>query len=245
MSLPALHELDGIVVDIEGTTTPISFVYEVLFPFARQHLGAWLEANIATAKGTSILEEFRALAVADKEDGRTIPDLSEGPGLAERVAGYALQQMDSDRKTTALKMLQGEVWISGYESGELQGVVWPDVVEAFKRWEAADVSIWVYSSGSIAAQKLLFGNSDHGNLLTWVDGHFDTTTGPKKEAASYRAIADEIGSPPGRLLFATDNLDEAVAADEAGWAVVVLRRPGNPDIDAHEFVEAAKFDELP
>lgn len=245
MTLPEIDHLRAVVVDIEGTTTPISFVYDVLFPFAREHAGRWLEENGSSARGRAILEQFRALAAADLAEGLDAPDIPGDDGAVAVVKQWVAELMDADRKVTALKSLQGEVWKSGYASGELQGVVWPDVVDAFERWKDAGVSIWIYSSGSIAAQKLLFGSSDQGDLLEFVDGHFDTTTGPKKEASSYEAIAKEIGAEPSALLFATDNLDEARAADEAGWHVVVLNRPGNPAVEDHRFVQATTFAELP
>lgn len=246
MTLPAIDQIRAVVVDIEGTTTPISFVYDTLFPFARSHAQAWLESNVTTERGAEIVDAFRELAAEERSAGRSAPDVPDEPADAiASVAAFVEELMDEDRKVTALKSLQGEVWRSGYTSGELQGEVWPDVVEAFERWKAAGLGIYIYSSGSIAAQKLLFGASDQGDLLPYVDGHFDTTTGGKKEAESYRLIADEIGAEPEELLFATDNLDEADAASEAGWRVVVLRRPGNGPISDHGYDDAETFDELP
>jgi enolase-phosphatase E1 len=246
MTLPALHELEAIVVDIEGTTTPISFVYDVLFPFARSHTRSWLDSNLDSAFGRELLEGFREQAKREASEYPDVPEIPGEPGeAAAPLTTYVHQLMDRDSKTAALKSMQGAIWKSGYEDGELQGVVWPDVVEAFERWTSAGLTVWIYSSGSVPAQKLLFGNSDQGNLLHYISGHFDVSTGNKKVAASYTTIADSIGAAPSELLFATDNLDEAKAANEAGWNVVVLRRPGNPDVGEHPFDEAPDFDALP
>lgn len=249
MALPEISRLRAVVVDIEGTTTPISFVYDTLFPFAREHASRWLEDKIASQRGAQLYAAFRALADEDRESGReapVLPDLPDNRAAAtEALIGYVETLMDEDRKVTPLKSLQGEIWSAGYASGELQGEVWSDVVDAFERWRESGLDIYIYSSGSVAAQKLLFGSSDQGDLLPFINGHFDTTTGSKKETESYRIIADEIGVDAGQLLFATDNLDEADAARAAGWHVVVLRRPGNPGVGEHSHDEAETFDELP
>mmetsp|Transcript_41904 Transcript_41904/g.67959 ORF Transcript_41904/g.67959 Transcript_41904/m.67959 type:complete len:154 (+) Transcript_41904:367-828(+) len=153
--------------------------------------------------------------------------------------------MDLNRKTTGLKSLQGKIWDAGYAQGHLLGVVYPDVVQALKKWKEAGVPVYIYSSGSVHAQKLLFGHTEHGNLLPFFSGHFDTLVGAKVEKASYLNISKEIGIPPSALLFCTDIYAEAVAARDAGLVAVVVRRPGNGVLpEKNEFQTITTFDEL-
>lgn len=234
------------LLDIEGTTTSISFVYDELFPYARATMGAFLEANWHSEEVRKIIQSLRELEAADRADGRDVPPIAaESDGdAAVRASALAnlLAQMDSDRKTTPLKAIQGLVWVDGYRSGALRGHVYDDVPVALRAWKDAGEPVYIYSSGSVAAQKLLFGHSVAGDLLPFLAGHFDTTTGPKKEAASYQAIADAIGVDAGSVTFATDNLDEARAAHEAGMRVLVSVRPGNPPLPEHPFEEIRSFE---
>ena len=236
------------LLDIEGTTTSIAFVYDTLFPFARAHLESFLARNWQTPGVQDDLQAFRSLAAEDAAAGRVVPPIEPdhaGPdAVRNSLVRNVLAQMDGDRKTTALKSLQGRIWKDGYANGELKGHVYPDVAPALRRWNDAGEPVYIYSSGSIAAQKLLFGASEAGDLLPLIDGHFDTTTGPKKEAASYAAIARELGVAPSDVTFVTDNIDEARAADDAGMVAVLSVRPGNPELPEHSFREIRSFDEL-
>ncbi|MFT7578478.1 MAG: enolase-phosphatase E1 [Myxococcota bacterium] len=218
---------NAVVLDIEGTTTSISFVYDALFPFARRGLRAFLATHWEDP--------------AVRQDVATMSADLEGPDAA---ADHALKLMDDDVKDTGLKGLQGRIWRAGYLSGELRGHVFPDVPPALERWRGAQVPVYIYSSGSIAAQKLLFGHSLVGDLLGLLKGHFDTTTGPKKKAASYRAIAEAIAVTPSQTLFATDSLAEAEAAREAGFQVAVCVRPDNPALAEHGFRTVSDFTSL-
>jgi enolase-phosphatase E1 len=151
--------------------------------------------------------------------------------------------MDQDRKTTALKSLQGRIWAEGYDAGRLCGQVYDDVPPALARWAAAGRRVAIFSSGSVLAQKLLFGHSDHGDLTRFLSGYFDTTTGPKGEAGSYRRIAEALGEPPGAGLFVSDAVAELDAARTAGFATALaVRTPPGPVGHGHR--EVATFDTL-
>lgn len=237
------------LLDIEGTTTSIAFVYDTLFPYARAKVGAFLSARWDDPAVQEDVEALRSLAAEDAAAGREVPaiappDADVDTQIASATANV-LAQMDTDRKTTALKSLQGKIWKDGYATGELRGHVFDDVAPALARWKDAGERIYIYSSGSVAAQKLLFGTSEAGDLMPWLDGYFDTTTGPKKEAASYAAIAEAVGDAPADVVFVTDNLNEAKAAHAAGMQVRLSVRPGNPPVEAHPFTEITSFDAIP
>lgn len=200
-----------VLLDIEGTTTPVSFVYEVLFPFARSRMAAYLRDH------------------PDDPDVRALPD-----------DVFAL--MDSDSKIGPLKAIQGRIWEAGYRSGDLRGQVFPDVPERFAAWHGAGHSVNIYSSGSVLAQRLLFGHSEAGDLTRYLNAYYDTGVGPKKEASSYRRIGEELG---GTGLFATDVVAEAEAARAAGWTAFILDRPGNATQPEHSFPVVRDFLELP
>ena len=210
-----------VLLDIEGTTTPISFVYDTLFPYARKRL-----------------RTFLALTRDDKEVGRAVAtltaerDADPAAGPSVDVAAYAEQLMDRDSKSPGLKALQGLIWNVGYGSGGLNGVVFDDVPVALKRWKAAGMRTAIYSSGSVLAQKLIFGTTKKfGDLTPHISAFFDTAVGPKREAASYRAIASQLRVEPNRILFISDVMSELDAAAQAGCQVVLIIRPGNPPQD--------------
>lgn len=237
-------DYDAALMDIEGTTTSISFVYEVLFPYARENLSAFLTANIGDEAVKADLGLVREQALADRAAGRDAPLPASSDDLDGALANLRWQ-MDHDCKTTGLKSLQGKIWRAGYADGSIRGHVYPDVPAALQRLEDAGRSTYIYSSGSIAAQKLIFGYSEAGDLLPRIAGHFDTTTGPKKVASSYTAIAEAIGLAPERVVFGTDNPAEAVAAREAGMQVALFVRPGNhPLPEDHGFVTVTSMDAL-
>ncbi|KAF0309560.1 Enolase-phosphatase E1 [Amphibalanus amphitrite] len=181
-------------------------------------------------------------------DGVTLPAAESDPALLrEGIRRYVLSLMDADRKVTALKHLQGLIWTRGYLDGRIIGHVYEDVPAALEQWNRQNISVWIYSSGSIAAQKLLFGHTEHGSLLKHFSGHFDTTTGPKTEVESYRKIAAAIGSSPEQILFVTDILKEAVAAREAGMRVNLAIRPGNAELseaDRQQYTTITDFSQI-
>jgi enolase-phosphatase E1 len=233
-----------ILLDIEGTTTSISFVYERLFPYVKAHVGPFLRRRWADEDVADAVSELRELSRRDVASGKSAFEIPEGVNPAiirDAVEKNVLKQMATDRKTTALKLLQGLIWRDGYASGELKGHVYGDVLDAFRIWQSRGDRIYIYSSGSVAAQKLLFRHAEVGDLTAFLDGHFDTTSGPKKEATSYQTISDAIGVDPGECLFLTDDLYEARAARETGMKVVITIRPGNHDLPEHDFDTANSF----
>ena len=238
----------AILLDIEGTTTSIRFVYDTLFPFARHHVGTFLEGAWGDAAVQSDVDALREQAGQDLADGVTdAPQIpADGSPEVVRAATLAnvLWQMNSDRKTTGLKGLQGKIWRHGYTSGELLGHIYDDVEPALLAWRDARTPVSIYSSGSVAAQKLLFRHSERGDLTPLLASYFDTTTGPKKVASSYTAIAEALQCDVGEVLFVTDSLDEAVAAHEAGVRAILSIRPGNAPLAEHAFQAITSFDEL-
>ncbi|CAG7836735.1 unnamed protein product [Allacma fusca] len=232
---PSLEGAKVILLDIEGTTTSISFVKDVLFPYARANVEAYLRKQWGDDDTKAILRDLQALAEQDISDGvegvKPILPLTDSAQVPEDVLQSVLKnifwQMDLDRKTTPLKLLQGKIWKSGYDKGELKGHVYADVPEAFIRWTTQGKKLYIYSSGSVQAQILLFGHSEAGDLCKYLSGYFDTTTGYKNETTSYTTIASKIGVQPEDILFLTDVAAEAFAASDAGMQVQVLIRPGN------------------
>lgn len=233
----SLSPFRHVLLDIEGTTTSISFVYDVLFPFARKAIPGHLQK----VWGSERAQELEALFAADQDVLSVCPQESRHDGTPEGLARHALWQMESDKKTTALKALQGDVWKSGYASGELKADVFEDVPGALKAWNEEGIPVSIYSSGSVPAQKLLFGHTHYGDLTPWLRSYYDTRTGPKRVAESYRAIAGALGCPPGEILFATDVVQEAHAATEAGLQAVLMDRPGNRPQGEHSFTMLKTF----
>jgi enolase-phosphatase E1 len=222
----------AVLTDIEGTTTPLSFVLDVLFPYARRRLDA------ACASGEPRLAEaLRWLRQEHQEEKEPVPDFGDG-------GPYAHWLMDRNSKSTGLKMLQGILWQDGYRAGELRSQVWPDVADALRTWKERGIRVRVFSSGSVLAQKLLFGHSDQGDLLPYSEGFHDTTTGPKQDPASYAAIADSFGLPPGEVLFLSDITAELDAARAVGIQTGLLLRPGNKPAEPNGHPTYRSFAEL-
>src|SRR5437868_2040157 len=220
----------GILLDIEGTTSSISFVYDVMFPYVRKHLtfevfSNWMEPEyIEALHGIARDAGHESLDSWLKQQGLSRDNPLRG---AEVVCKEVTRLMDTDAKTTGLKALQGLIWQSGFDSGELKAHIYDDVPPALAAWNAAGKDVRIYSSGSVQAQKLFFGHTIAGNLLPMFRGHYDTTTGPKKEAESYRKIAAEFGLPPREIMFLSDVVAELDAARAAGMQTVLVIRPGN------------------
>jgi enolase-phosphatase E1 len=233
----------GILLDIEGTTSSVSFVYDVMFPFARRELGAYLHGHW----GETDLNEACELIARDaghESFAAWVGDVN-GNDARQLVQDEAIRLMDGDVKATGLKQLQGLIWRSGFENGEMQAHVYDDVPSALAAWDAAGIDLRIYSSGSIAAQKLFFGHTVAGNLLHHFGGHYDTTTGPKKEAASYQRIAEKFGIPANELLFISDVTAELDAASEAGLQTALCIRPGNAEVaKEHGYPELTSFDQV-
>jgi enolase-phosphatase E1 len=210
----------GILLDVEGTTSSISFVYDVLFAHAKAQVGEFLAANRADPR-------VRAAAAGIAATAGLPPGDVDAPEAITRIALAAIDLMNRDVKSTPLKLLQGMIWRGGYESGELVAHVFDDVPPALAQWSDSGLDVRIYSSGSIEAQRLFFGHTSHGSLLPHLRGHYDTTTGPKREAASYAAIAADMGLEPRRILFVSDVGEELDAARRAGMATALAVRPGN------------------
>lgn len=200
----------AILTDIEGTTSSISFVKDVLFPFARRALPDFVRAHHNDPEVRLWLDRAASDAGGICDDAITV----------EMLQGW----IDEDRKHPALKALQGMIWQAGYADGEFTAHVYPDAVAALKRWHGEGIPLYVYSSGSVPAQKLLFGHSDAGDLTGQFSGWFDTAVGGKRHDDSYRAIAKMIGLPADDVLFLSDVVEELDAARDAGMHTVLLDR---------------------
>lgn len=216
--------IKAIVTDIEGTTSAVSFVFDVLFPYAAKHLPDFVRQNAERADVVEQLDAVRRDSNAPQAD-------------VERVVEILLSWIEEDRKATPLKALQGMVWAQGYHAGQLKGHVYPDAVEALKRWHQAGYQLFVYSSGSVQAQKLIFGCSEAGDLTPLFSGYFDTTSGPKREAQSYTNIQQAIGFEPQDILFLSDIVEELDAAQSAGLQTCGLAREGG-ELGSHITVDS-------
>lgn len=210
--------LRAIVTDIEGTTSSLSFVKDVLFPYARQRLPAFVRAHCNDPKVIGLLKEAGAVV------GRHL--------TMEELIIQLIQWIDEDRKVTPLKTLQGLIWEEGYKNSDFCGHVYPDVEGCLKQWKAQGINLYVYSSGSVQAQWLLFAHTEYGDLTPLFSGYFDTSIGHKRDAASYVTIAHAINLPPPAILFLSDVLEELDAAQTAGMQTVWLKREGTVDATA-------------
>jgi enolase-phosphatase E1 len=257
------------LLDVEGTIAPLSLTSEQLFPYARMHFETFLKQSVGklplnldeSAEG-SVSQDLLMLLVENRRETdpdvpRILPDVSRSSEVIKgdaigffigasntipRILKYIFWLMDRDRKSTALKSLQGKVWKAGFESGELKGTLFPDVPAAFERWSARG-KVAIYSSGSVEAQKLLFRYAIYGDLSRLVSGYFDTRTGPKMSAASYAAIATAMDVDPADALFFSDVVRELDAAREAGFQTRLIVREGNvPVEDARGHESIASLD---
>ena len=224
-----LDDVRAILLDIEGTTTPIAFVHDVLFTYAREHVRAFLKANSA-ADDIALLREEHAV---DVKEGRNPPPLT---------AEYVEWLIALDRKSTGLKSLQGKIWRQGYEEGLLKAQVFEDVAPAFQRWRERGLRISIFSSGSVLAQQLLFAHTEVGDLTPFIDSYFDTTVGKKGEAESYRRIAEAMDLQTRQILFISDVMAELDAANQAGMKTILSIRPGNEPQPQYPSIRG--FDEI-
>jgi enolase-phosphatase E1 len=205
--------IKAILTDIEGTTSSISFVKDTLFPYARKHLPAFIVTH------TDDLTVQHWLHEAAKEAGLVSATQQEMISLLQ-------QWIDEDRKSTALKALQGMIWEEGYADGTYKADVYADVVPAMKKWKDKNLDVLVYSSGSVKAQKLLFRHTEHGNIESLFYSHFDTeNAGPKRDPESYKRIADSMKLSPNQFLFLSDIAEELDAARSAGMKTTLVARP--------------------
>jgi enolase-phosphatase E1 len=221
--------IKAILTDIEGTTSSLSFVKDVLFPYSRARMAEFIRANASTPEVRAQLDEVRKLADSDLDTDQVIAQL--------------IRWIDEDKKVTPLKALQGMIWEAGYRNGDYKGHVYADTPRNLENWKDSGKRLYVFSSGSVFAQKLIFGFSDAGDLTKLFSGYFDTNVGNKREAAAYRKIAAEIGLSPAEILFLSDIQEELDAARDAGMQTIHVVRDGKVNPDApHRQVR--NFDEI-
>ena len=245
MSLAGESKISVILLDIEGTTTPIDFVSQTLFPYASRKLEVFLREHMQEPEIRSLLGELRAQHRRDEQQGLQPP-----PWQAETeetqfnsTVDYLRWLIARDSKCTPLKALQGKIWQEGYARGELRGEDYEDVPRAFTRWRQQGREIAIYSSGSVLAQRLLFQTTKFGDLTQYISGFFDTQTGAKNEVASYRKIAVSLGRAPQKVLFLSDSEREVDAALSAGMrAALCVRDPQPPNPASFSLIHS--FDEL-
>ncbi len=231
--------MKAILLDIEGTTTPIDFVHKTLFPYAANNIDNYVHDNFA-----ELGDEIAALKAESSSD--TIYEEKFDETSPASIAAYLKFLIKVDRKSTPLKSIQGKIWQQGYENGELKGEVFADVPAAFQRWQTAGKKIAIYSSGSVLAQKLIFGYSDKGDLTSLITEYFDTTTGAKRETESYKKIAEALKLAPADILFISDIPAELDAARAAGFTTALSLRKGNAELTeepTHRIIQT--FDEIP
>jgi len=221
--------IKAIITDIEGTTSSLSFVKDVLFPYARANLADYVLKHVDEAQVKTLLDDAR------QEAGADLP--------VEALIDLFIQWIDEDKKITPLKALQGLIWEDGYQLGAFKGHLYHDAIVNLQAWKARGLDLYVYSSGSVHAQKLLFAHTDHGDLTPLFSGYFDTRIGGKKEQQSYSRIAEQIGFPADQLLFLSDIKEELDAAKAAGFKTVWLTRDSTPDAQA-EHRQVGSFDQV-
>ena len=221
--------IKAIVTDIEGTTSSLSFVKEVLFPYARANMADYVRSHKDEPQVKTLLEESCKEVGTKLDTGQLIEQL--------------IQWLDEDKKVTPLKSLQGLIWEAGYQKGDFKGHVYPDAAAYLKAWKAKGVALYIYSSGSVYAQKLLFANTEFGDLTPLFSGYFDTHIGGKKEQESYCKIAGQLGIPACRLLFLSDIQEELDAAKAAGFKTIWLTRDIAPDSRA-EHRQVSNFTQI-
>ncbi|QSD35799.1 acireductone synthase [Pectobacterium brasiliense] len=221
--------IKAIVTDIEGTTSDIRFVHSVLFPYARERLADTVRQHGSDPEIAQALDALRQ-------------ELGQPDADSETLIAALNQFMDEDRKSTALKQLQGIIWRAGYRNGDFQGHLYPEVATQLAAWQQQGLRLYVYSSGSVEAQQLLFGYSNAGDLRPLFSDYFDTRVGAKRETGSYRTIAQAIGLPAEQLLFLSDIRQELDAAQEAGWHTCQLIRDDADNVSRHR--QVASFDQI-
>jgi len=221
--------IKAVVTDIEGTTTSLSFVKDVLFPYAREHMQKFVGQH---ADDPKVREQLDAVC---REVDKTLSD--------QEIVAQLLQWIDEDKKITPLKALQGMIWEAGYKNGDYTGHVYDDAVSNMKKWHAQGIKLYVFSSGSVQAQKLIYGYSDAGDLTPLFSGYFDTRIGSKREVDAYQHIAQEVGEPAETIAFLSDIKEELDAAKAAGMQTLWLVRDGEVN-SAAAHLQVSNFDDI-
>ncbi len=233
-------EVRGVLLDIEGTTTPIAFVHDVLFSYARDHVKQLLRENLDSEEVRADIELLRQEHA--EEVSKNLPRLD---STVESIASYVEWLIGCDRKSTGLKSLQGKIWRHGYLDGSLKSQVFDDVAPAMKRWHEAGLNVSIFSSGSVLAQQLLFAHTTAGDLTEFIDHYFDTNVGKKTDADSYRRIAVDLGFDSQEIVFISDVVGELEAAKQTGMKTLLAVRPGNaPQESDQPFDRITGFTEL-
>lgn len=233
--------IKAIITDIEGTTTSLSFVKDVLFPYARARLADFVWSHENDPQVKPLLDDVRReLSCGSSHD--ITADIQE-VASTDQVIEQLIQWIDQDKKATPLKSLQGMIWEDGYQQGAFHGHVYQDAVDNLKAWKASGLELYIYSSGSVHAQKLLFAHTDYGDLTLLFSGYFDTAIGGKKESGSYRKIAECLGYPADTLMFLSDSKEELDAAKAAGLNTIRITRDAASESQA-EHRQVCSFDEI-
>ncbi len=223
--------IKAIITDIEGTITPISFVKDVLFPYSNQKIESFIKENLNNPEVLKILKDIKN--IENKEL------------TLDEIISTLKKWIEEDKKITPLKEIQGLIWEEGYKTGQLEGYIYPDAYKNLKLWFDNGLKIYVYSSGSVKAQKLLFSNTNYGDINYLFSGYFDTNIGNKKNKESYLKIAKEINISPENIIFLSDNPDEVIAAAQSGMKVIRLVRPNDAQyIDNFPYLQVESFDEI-
>jgi enolase-phosphatase E1 len=235
----------AVLLDIEGTITPISFVYETLFPYARAHGPQFIRENWVSDAICRARAQLREVNETDRVQGAPYIEVARQDLELQTTIEYYLWLMDRDRKVTPLKAIQGLVWAEGYRRGELKSEIFEDVPRAFSRWREQGLKIAIFSSGSILAQRQLLQNSDRGDLTGFIAAYFDTETGGKRQKESYASIVKALDTAAAGTLFVSDVVAELDAAVEAGMGAALARRPGNAEpTEPYAHRPVRSFDEL-
>jgi enolase-phosphatase E1 len=221
--------IKAIVTDIEGTTSSILFVKDVLFPYARANLADYVRSHSEDPQVKPLLEDVC------KEIGSELS--------VEQITAQLIQWIDDDKKVTPLKSLQGMIWEAGYRQGDFKGHLYPDAAANLKAWKDQGLDLYIYSSGSVYAQKLLFAHTEYGDLTPLFSGYFDTHVGGKKEKQSYDNIAGQLAIPAEQLLFLSDIKEELDAAKAAGFETIWLVRDSTP-VPQAEHRQVDSFDQI-
>lgn len=239
-----------VLLDIEGTTTPIAFVHEVLFSYARSQVRNYLTVHFDSDETQADIAQLREEHVADGKQNLEAPALAPhfvgAPRDAEidSLVAYINWLIGQDRKSTGLKSLQGKIWRQGYRDGTLKAELFPDVAPALRGWHRDGLKVSIFSSGSSLAQKLLFAHTEAGDLTKLIDNYFDTTTGSKTAMDSYRRIASALDVPEQQVLFISDVVAELDAASAAGLQTLLCIRPGNAPQSAARHQIIQRFGEI-
>jgi enolase-phosphatase E1 len=244
---PAIdYQVHIILLDIEGTTTPVDFVYQTLFPYAYTKLESFLREHFQEPEITSLIQQLRTQHQVDEREEQHPPAWVEEPqeSRLRSCIAYGQWLMDKDSKCTALKALQGQIWQEGYAIGDLHGRVYEDVPPAFERWLRQKRKICIYSSGSVLAQQLLFSTIASGDLTKQIAGFFDTSIGVKTKIDSYRKIAESVTRDPMDFLFISDVVKEVEAAHQAGMQAVLCNREARPSQLPKAMMVIRSFDEI-